>query len=56
MIFTPLAPRAMRSRIGISFLTWAEDSPVRGAVKVPGGFRTVSEGAGRLLPLLDTRP
>jgi hypothetical protein len=42
--------------IGVSFLTWAEGSPVRGAVKVPGGFWIGSDGAGRLLPLLDPRP
>ena len=41
----------MRSRIGISFLTWAEDSPLRGAVKVPAGFRIDSDSARRRLPL-----
>jgi hypothetical protein len=42
--------------IGISFLIWVEDSPVRGAVNVPEGFRIGSDGAGRLLPLLGARP
>jgi hypothetical protein len=32
--------------IGISFLTWAEGSPAKGAVKIPGGFRIGSDGAG----------
>ena len=42
-------------RMGISFLTWAEDSAVRGAVKLLAEFRTGSDGVGRLLPFLDAR-
>lgn len=35
--------------MGIPFLIWADDSPVRGTVKVAGGFRMGSDGAGSVV-------
>ena len=50
MVGLPQPPSAFSFEvwIGIPFLTWVEDSPVKGAVKVPGSRGTLAPLGGEV--------